>query len=65
MLRDLAALRAAALLIDTGSYVDARKRLEPLAQPGRDFRHTARELLALAAWKCRATGRGAMKWYAT
>ena len=51
VLRDLAALRAAALLIDAGSYDDARKLLEPLAQPGRDFRHAARELLALAAWK--------------
>ena len=36
VLRDLAALRAGGLLIDAGSYVDARKLLEPLAQPGRD-----------------------------
>jgi len=48
--RDLASLRAAGLLIDAGSYADARKLLEPLAQAGREFRHTARELLALNAW---------------
>ena len=63
VLRDLAALRAAALLIDAGSYVDARKLLEPLAQPGREFRHAARELLALNAWKSNDRA-GAMKWYA-
>jgi hypothetical protein len=63
VLRDLAALRAAGLLIDAGSYADARKLLEPLAQPGRDFRHAARELLALNAWKS-GDRPGAMKWYA-
>jgi hypothetical protein len=63
VLRDLAALRAGALLIDAGSYIDARKLLEPLAQPGREFRHSARELLALNAWKSNDRA-GAMKWYA-
>jgi hypothetical protein len=63
VLRDLASLRAAALLIDQGSYIDARKLLEPLAQPGREFRHAARELLALNAWKA-GDRPGAMKWYA-
>jgi hypothetical protein len=28
-----------------------RRRLEPLTAPGRTFRHTARELLALSAWR--------------
>jgi hypothetical protein len=50
-LRDLAGLRAGALLIDSGSFADARQRLEPLAAPDHTFRHTARELLALAAWR--------------
>jgi len=63
VLRDLAAVRASALLIDAGSYIDARKLLEPLAQPGREFRHAARELLALNAWKSNDRA-GAMKWYA-
>jgi len=63
VMRDLAALRASGLLIDAGSYVDARKLLEPLAQPGREFRHAARELLALNAWKSNDRA-GAMKWYA-
>jgi hypothetical protein len=63
VLRDLAALRAGGLLIDAGSYVDARKLIEPLAQAGREFRHAARELLALNAWKSNDRI-GAMKWYA-
>jgi hypothetical protein len=50
-LRDLAALRAGALLIDNGSFADARQRLEPLTGDDHTFRHTARELLALAAWR--------------
>ena len=63
VMRDLASLRAAGLLIDAGSYIDARKLLEPLAQPGREFRHAARELLALNAWKSNDRA-GATKWYA-
>lgn len=50
-IRDLAAVRAGLLLVDTASYPDMRKRLEPLTAPDRTFRHTARELLALSAWK--------------
>ena len=61
--RDVASLRAAGILIDAGSYADARKLLEPLAQAGREFRHAARELLALNAWKA-DDRQGAMKWYA-
>ncbi|MPZ39218.1 MAG: tetratricopeptide repeat protein [Rhizobiales bacterium] len=63
VMRDLASLRAAGLLIDAGSFADASKLLEPLAQPGRDFRHAARELLALNAWKA-GDRAGATKWYA-
>jgi hypothetical protein len=51
MLQDLAALRAAALLIDASAFEHAKRLLEPLAGPDRTFRHTARELLALAAWQ--------------
>jgi hypothetical protein len=28
-----------------------RRRLDPLTEPTRSFRHTARELLALSAWR--------------
>jgi hypothetical protein len=50
-LRDLATLRAGLLLVDTAPLSDMRQRLEPLAEPNRAFRHTARELLALSAWR--------------
>lgn len=51
VLRDLANLRSGALAIDNGSFADARARLEPLTGSDHTFRHTARELLALAAWR--------------
>jgi len=51
--QDLAAVRAGMLLVDTASFADMRRRLEPLAEPSRSFRHTARELLALSAWRNR------------
>ena len=51
VIRDLAAVRAGFLLIDSSSYGDIRARLEPLTGPDRTFRHSARELLALSAWK--------------
>jgi hypothetical protein len=49
--QDLAGLRAGMLLVDTAPLADMRRRLDPLAEPSRTFRHTARELLALAAWR--------------
>jgi hypothetical protein len=51
VLQDLATLRAGAILIDTGAFAEARTRLEPLTGNDRTFRHTARELLVLAAWR--------------
>jgi len=51
VIRDLAALRAGFLLVDSSSYGEMRKRLEALTAPDRAFRHSARELLALSAWK--------------
>jgi hypothetical protein len=50
-IQDLAALRAAFLLVDGASYADLRSRLEPLTAADRPFRYSARELLALSAWK--------------
>jgi hypothetical protein len=51
--QDLAMIRAGMLLVDSASLADMRQRLEPLAEPGRSFRHSARELLALSAWRNR------------
>ena len=49
--RDLAQIRAAGLLLDTASYQNMVQRLEPSTGPGATFRHVARELLALSAWR--------------
>jgi hypothetical protein len=51
LVSDLAALRAGFLLVDTASYDEMARRLEPLTQPTGVFRHSARELLALSAWR--------------
>jgi hypothetical protein len=51
VLQDLAAVRAATMLVDTEPYSELAKRLEPLTLPGRAFRHSARGLLALSAWR--------------
>jgi len=58
---DLAAVRAGVLLVDSAPYPEMQKRLEPLTASGRTFRHTARELLALSAWKAGDLG-AARKW---
>ena len=50
VIQDLATLRAGLLLVDQTSYADLRNQLEPLTGPGRAFRYSARELLALSAW---------------
>jgi len=50
-LQDLAALRAAMLLADSAALAEMEKRLGPLTEPGRSFRASARELLALSAWQ--------------
>lgn len=49
--QDLARVRAAGLLMDTEPYDAIRQRLEPASGPDRTYRHTARELLALSAWR--------------
>ncbi len=53
--QDLAALRAGYLLVDTEPFAEVQKRLEPLTAADRPFRHSARMLLALAAWKANDT----------
>jgi hypothetical protein len=49
--QDLAKLRAAGLLLETTTYDNMLQRLEGAAAPGSTYRHSARELLALSAWR--------------
>jgi hypothetical protein len=49
--QELARIRAAELVLDSSSYPDMLQRLEPATTPGATYRHTARELLALSAWR--------------
>lgn len=50
-IREMARLRAAMLLVDHGSYDDVSARVETLSADTNPLRHSAREALALAAWK--------------
>ncbi len=50
-LRDIARLRAAYLLVDSGSYGDVQQRAGLLAADTNPLRNPAREALGLAAWK--------------
>ena len=50
-IEDLAAVRAGYLLVDSAPYSELRERLEPLTAETRPYRHSAREILALSAWK--------------
>jgi hypothetical protein len=49
--RDIARLRAAYVMIDHAPFADVEKRLQPLVTPAGTFRHSAREGLALAAYR--------------
>ena len=53
--RDLARVRAAQLLLETTTYPNMLQRLEPAAGKDGAFRHSARELLALSAWRANDT----------
>ena len=59
--QDLARVRAARLLLETAGYPSMLQRLEAATAPGATFRHTARELLALSAWRANDTA-AARKW---
>lgn len=50
-LRDMADIRAAYILVDTGSQADVRKHAERLSDDSDPMRFPAREALGLAAWK--------------
>jgi hypothetical protein len=49
--RDMARIRSAYILVDTGSAADVAERAEPLSADSNPLRHAAREALGLAAWK--------------
>jgi hypothetical protein len=51
VIRELARLRAAYLLVDHGSREDVASRVESLTGDAHPLRHSAREALGLAAWK--------------
>jgi len=53
--QNLARIRAASLLLEKTSYAGMLQRLETAAEPDATFRHTARELLALSAWRANDT----------
>jgi hypothetical protein len=61
-LQDLAAVRAGLILVDTASPAELATRLEPLTAADRPFRHTARELLALGAWRA-GDAAAAKRWF--
>lgn len=50
-IRDIARIRAAYILVDSGSASEVAQRAEPLASDNHPMRHAAREALGLAAWK--------------
>ena len=60
-LRDVAALRAGMLSVDTADPAELRRRLEPLADANSSYRGIAREMLAVAALK-RGDDADAGKW---
>ena len=51
LIRDMARLRAALILVETSSLADLEARIGNLAATGNPWRNTARELLGLAAWR--------------
>lgn len=51
VIRDIARLRAAMVLVDHGTYADVSSRVETLTSDTNPLRHSAREALGLAAWK--------------
>jgi len=59
--RELSRLRAAALVLESATYPDMVQRLEPAAAPTGVYRHSARELLALSAWRV-GDASAARKW---
>lgn len=51
VIRDMARLRAALVLVDSGSLAEVSDRAQPLMDDANTMRHSAREAVGLAAWK--------------
>ena len=51
LIRDMARLRAAVLLVDSATVADLNQRIGDLAATGNSWRNSAREILGLAAWR--------------
>ncbi len=51
LVADLARIRAALILVDSQSPQDLSSRIGDLAQTGNPWRHAAREILGLAAYR--------------
>lgn len=62
VIRDIANLRAAWLLIDEGDYARVSAAVEAMATPRHAMRHSAREALGLSAYKTGDFGR-AREWF--
>lgn len=62
LMQGMAKLRAASLLVDTASYADMKTRLDAMAQASSPWRHSARELLGLSAWRAKNWSE-ASRWY--
>ncbi|PZU88868.1 MAG: hypothetical protein DI528_04050 [Shinella sp.] len=62
VIRDVAHMRAAWLLIDSGTYEQVSAEVESMATPTDAMRHSAREALGLAAYKAGDMAR-AREWF--
>lgn len=51
LVRAIARLRAALILVNTASVAELQDRIGDLAETGAPWRHSAREILGLAAWR--------------
>jgi hypothetical protein len=51
VLKELASIRAGYLMVDLSPFDEVKVLLEPLTAADRPFRHSARALLTLAAWR--------------
>lgn len=62
VLQDLARIRAGYLAVDSLAYADLAAKIEPMTAAGEPWRHAAREILGLAAWKAKDLPT-ASKWF--